>query len=135
MPDEPQLLRDAPDFLDRLKSMTAISTSEGSSPSLLLWIDSLSWWQNGLICATCAICTYCLVKTYKFLKGRNKSDARSEIDKINELYRGLNNEDTLLQQKLEKHLNWIITLKQAQTLAYVGVVGVIFWCYRQPSVL
>jgi len=58
------------------------------------------------------VLVYYVYKLYKCFNGKKKPDSKSEIDHINELYRGLNSEDSLLQQQIEKHLNWIITFKQ-----------------------
>jgi hypothetical protein len=58
------------------------------------------------------VLVYYVYKLYKCFNGKKKADSKSEIDHINELYRGLNSEDSLLQQQIEKHLNLIITFKQ-----------------------
>lgn len=132
MPDEPQLFRTAPNFLDRLRAFNYVRLDGTQDMSSFFQLEFLNWWQQYSLGLAALFVLYWV---YRLACRRRKPDDKSEIERINELYRGLNSEDSMLQQKLEKHLNWIILLKQAQTLAYVGCAGMVLWCYRQPSVI
>lgn len=77
---------------------------------------------------------YYSFRVYRWLQRRKKPmQAQSEIELINEIYRGLNTEETAIQRAIDLRFRWIVRIKQLQTILYVVIAGLLLWCYRTPS--
>jgi membrane protein YdbS with pleckstrin-like domain len=75
---------------------------------------------------------FCLFRVYRWM---TTTQPKSDLSSINELYRGLNSEETKIQNKIVKHSRYISWLRQAQVLVYAVIAGEVLWFWKTPAML
>jgi len=141
--DEPVLLRNMPDYLERLNNFDKGSMNEQQKGIYQMIYGSPTWYQltqyspqeQAMLIVVALACLYSLTRILRFIRRDTKAATpeNSEISLINNLYRGLNKEETKLQASIEKHVKWQMRLKYAQTCLYVFIACIAFWCYKAPA--
>ena len=87
--------------------------SETSFGSLSDQFASMPFYQRWFYILSAALCAYYIFRAYRWwCKRKGKQDDRTEIEKINEVYRGLNTEEANLQRQIKKHASWITFCSQ-----------------------